>query len=148
MTRLDSKPTDGSSTWRYRRAFDEPTNRNLLMIDTVSRSELKWNDLIKQLESWRDGIGADIEVDLAASRRALAYAQLLSSIDEQQIPSRVGPTINKGIAFEWENGDLVAHLEILDDYKAEYTQFDGSQLVGDAELEWNENEQTYSAIYS
>lgn len=107
----------------------------------------KWAEILDTLESWKCGVALGSPVDLGALHRAIVYTRFLEH-DDEPIPTRIGPTTNGGVAFEWQHGDSIIHVEIVDANSAEYTAFDGEKLVSDDELTWNEDDQRYHVIDS
>jgi len=148
MTQLANPVTPDLSTQRYTFSFPKPSHEDTILMPTVAPpTRSKWDELINKLIEWCAGSETDNKINLGAGRQAVTYARLLDS-DQEHLPTRVGPTSNGGVAFEWEDGESVIHIEIIDGRSAEYTEFHGTQLVGDAELIWDQDKQTYYAIDS
>lgn len=104
--------------------------------------ESLWTELHSQLKLWMDGGAA---VDSGAADRAIEYATLLAW-DGAQLPTRVGLTPSGGVAFEWSEGDSLAHLEILDADFAEFSELEGDELIGDGTFRWDVAAQEFRQI--
>lgn len=107
----------------------------------------EWLALFEHLKSWRARASHDAEINADACHKAVLYAWS-AALRGEQLPTRIGLTNNGGVAFEWERGDALVHIEVLDARHAEYTEFRGTKLIEDAELVWDVREQSYVTLDS
>jgi len=142
MTQLLEDECSGVATRRPRPSVHARSSDAILMnrVDVWQRT--RWAEVVTQLIVWRDQtLGVETSA-IEARQLAVTFACALASIG-YTVPSRVGISVNGGIAFEWERGEDLMHLEFLDSRHAEYTRFQGTKLVSDVELVWDPREQEF-----
>lgn len=119
----------------------------ILMTRAAAHPRSHWDGVVNQLKEWRNEAPAVNVSECQARQQAIVFARLLAS-DGESAPSRIGLSNNGGITFEWEHGNALVHIEVLDGRHAEYTEFHGTELVEDVELLWDPSEQVYVPLDS
>lgn len=146
MTQVANPSIVGSATQRYAySSADSGRQTSLLMPESRISGRRDWTALLDQLRRWHAGASIRGDLEPGAAWRALDYARLAAA-DGTETPSRAGPTSSGGIAFEWERGTSLVHVEILDAWRAEYSEFSGRQLVSEADLIWDDEGQEFRAV--
>jgi hypothetical protein len=147
MTQVLDQGITEIATQRLHPSFAVHSSDAILMTRAAVQPRSRWDGVVEQLNEWRDQAADDSVSVFQARQQAILFAGLLAS-DGEPTPSRVGLSNNGGIAFEWERGDALVHIEVLDARHAEYTEFRGIKLVEDAELIWDPSEQVYVPLDS
>ena len=147
MTQVLDRGITEISTQRSRPSFALHSSDAILMTRATAQPRSRWDGVVDQLKAWRDQAAGPGMSEFQARQQAVLFARLLAS-DGESAPSRVGISNNGGIAFEWEHGNTLVHIEVLDALHAEYTEFRGTKLVEDAELLWDAREQVYVPLDS